>query len=99
MTTQITSRQRKDTIRVVTDSTTETTSDGLIVCNKGTAMTVTLLAATGSGRKRKIKNIGAGVVTVDGNASETIDGQTTQAVNQWNSMTIVDYAAGAWVIV
>lgn len=99
MTTQITSRQRKETIRIVTDSTTETTADGLIVCNKATAMTVTLLAATGSGRERTIKSIGLGVVTVDGAGAETIDGQTTQTLNQHDSMTIVDYTTGAWVIV
>lgn len=86
-------------VRTVADTTTELTTDDVIVCNKGTAMTVNLLAATGTGRQRIVKNIGAGVVTVDANSSETIDGATTQALSQWDAMQIVDYASGKWVIV
>lgn len=84
--------------RTVTDTTTETTTDGTIVCNKGTAMTVNLLAATGSGRIRVVKNIGAGTVTVDGADVETIDGDTTQELLQWESLTIQDIASGVWGI-
>jgi hypothetical protein len=86
-------------VRIVTDTTTEQTGDDLIVCNKGTTMTVNLLAATGSGRRLIIKNINAGVVTVDGVDSETIDGETTQTLAQWEALQIIDYASGAWVIV
>lgn len=86
-------------VRAVVDTTTETAGDGLIVCNKGTAMTVNLLAATGSGRRLIIKSIGAGAVTVDGADAETIDGETTQVMAQWDAMQLIDYAAGAWVIV
>lgn len=88
-------------VRVVTDTTTELAADrnGVIVCNKGTAMTVNLLAATGSGRHLSIKSIGAGAVTVDAASSETIDGETTQTVGQWDALAIVDYASGAWGII
>jgi len=98
-TTRITSRQRKTTVRVVTDTTTELASDGMIVCNKATAMTVNLLAATGSGRKITVKSIGAGAVTVDGADAETIDGATTQVLGQWDAAQLVDYESGKWVIV
>ena len=70
-----------------------------IVCDKATAMTVNLPAATGSGRHYYIKNVGAGVVTIDPNASETIDGETTQALQQWESMEIIDYTLGGWAII
>lgn len=76
-----------------------TATDDVIVCNKATAMTITLPAATGSGKVYWIKSIGAGAVTVDPNASETIDGELTQTVKQWECICIHDYAAGAWAII
>ena len=86
------------TVRSVAATTTELASDAVIICDRGTAMTVNLLAATGSGRVRYIKSIGLGVVTVDAADAETIDGQTTQALHQWDDLAIVDYAAGVWAI-
>ena len=78
---------------------TLTLADSQVIANKATAMTLTLPAATGSGKAFTIKNIGAGNCTIDGNASETIDGETTQTLRQWAAVTIIDYASGAWVIV
>lgn len=75
------------------------TNDCVIICNKATAMTINLQAASGSGRFLVISNIGAGMVTVDGNSSDTIDGLTTQTLNQYDSMEIVDYAANKWKII
>ena len=86
------------TVRVVTISTTELTTDGVIVVNATTAKTVTLLAATGSGRTRTVKNINTGEVTIDAAGSETIDGELTQPVGQWESIDLVDYASGKWMI-
>jgi hypothetical protein len=76
-----------------------TDNDSVIVCNKTAAMTITLPAATGSGKWIAIKSINTGTVTIDGNGSDTIDGQATQTINQWDGMQIVDYAANAWTIV
>jgi hypothetical protein len=51
--------------------------DDVIVCG-GTTYTVTLPAASGnSGRVLYIKRNSSGTITIDGNASETIDGATT----------------------
>lgn len=85
--------------RIVTATTTELTTDGLIVCNKATAMTVNLLAATGSNRVRQIANINDGPVTVDGNAGDTINGETTQVINNGDTIVIKDYASGKWIII
>jgi hypothetical protein len=74
-------------------------ADQAIVCNRGTAMTVNLPAATGSGRLLAIKNIGAGTVTVDGDSGETIDGETTQELAQWDGVQIVDYVSGVWAVI
>lgn len=82
-----------------TASYTAAATDDVIIANKATAMTITLPAATGGGKVYWIKSIGAGAVTVDANASETIDGETTQTIGQWESICINDYAAGAWVII
>jgi hypothetical protein len=85
-------------VRVVTATTTELATDLTIICNKAWEMTVNLLAATGSGRILRIKNINTGVVTVDPAGVETIDGETTQTVEQYDCLEIVDHAIGAWVI-
>jgi len=85
-------------VRTVPDTTTELATDHTIVCNKATAMTVNLLAATGSGRIRVISNIGAGEVTVNPDGLETINGETTQPVYTDNTMEIQDYASGKFII-
>jgi hypothetical protein len=82
-----------------TDSYTATITDDVIICNKGTAMTITLPAATGTEQVFHIKSIGAGLVTIDANASETIDGETTQVINQYDSISIIDRASGLWSII
>ena len=75
-----------------------TNADEVIVCNKTTAILITLPAATGSGKRVTIKNIGVGLATVDANSSETIDGETTQTLSQDDSIQVVDYAANKWAI-
>lgn len=84
--------------RVITDSTTELTTDNLIVCNCAVAKTITMLAATGSQRIRQIASINAGVITVEGNLADTIDGDLNQAVNEGDCLWIIDYATGKWKI-
>ena len=90
---------RNMTFAIKTDTYTATVNDEIIVCNKGTAMTINLPAASGSGQRFDIKNIGAGAVTIDGDSSDTIDGETTQALNQWDSIAIIDYATNKWIII
>lgn len=84
---------------IVTDTVTLNSTHNVVVCNKGTAMTVNLPAvASNAGREYIIKNKGAGVVTVDANASELIDSATTQTLNQWQSTHLVCDGT-IWVIV
>jgi hypothetical protein len=85
--------------RIVTATTTELTTDYTIIGNKASVITVNLLPATGSNRVREISNINTGVITVDASGSETIDGNTTQSVAQWECMVIKDYALGLWKII
>ena len=61
--------------------TTLNAEDTMVLCNSGSAQTVNLAsAATCAGRTITVKQLGAGNVTLDGNASETIDGATTYAL-------------------
>jgi hypothetical protein len=63
-----------------TGAYTATNDDYVIDCTSGT-FTVTLPASSGrTGRILIIKNSGAGTITVDGNASETIDGAATYSL-------------------
>ena len=90
-------------IVVKTDSYTATLADCTIVCNKATAMTITLPAAAtayarGIGHRYNIKSIGAGVVTVDGDGSETIDGQATIALSQWDAVSLQTDGTGWYIL-
>mgnify|MGYP001278351660 CR=1 FL=1 len=80
---------------------TQTLDDTVVgvICDKPTVMTINLPAATGSGRIYYIKNIGVGNTILNGNSTDTIDGEETQTLIQWDAVTIVDYAAGKWVII
>ncbi|HEY4720858.1 MAG TPA: hypothetical protein VII92_03365, partial [Anaerolineae bacterium] len=94
-----TSGRRRATV-TKTDSYTATAYDEVIICNKATAMTITLPAATGSGRTYHIKNINTGTVTIDGDGSETIDGATTVDIaTQYNCVAVHDYTSGAWATI
>jgi hypothetical protein len=90
---------KNQNLQVKTDSYLLTDADDLVVCNKTTAMTITLPVAVGRGKIFTIKNINTGAVTVDGDTDDTIDGETTQLVYEWESITIVDYVANKWIII
>lgn len=80
------------------DTDTLTAAHEIAICNKGSAMTLNLPAATGSKKMYFVKNIGVGVATLEGDGAETIDGAGNQALNQWDALIVVDYAAGIWII-
>jgi len=66
--------------------------------------TVTLPASSSNnaGKEIRIKNMGTGTITVDGNASETIDGQTIINLDvQYSSITLIatGNTPAAWEIV
>jgi len=84
---------------VVTDDHVVQDYEEVIVCNKATAMTITLPEATASGSIFYVKNINTGTVTVACyGLYDTIDGASTQDIYQWESVTLCDYAIGGWVV-
>jgi len=78
------------------------TTTQVVVGNLATPITVFLPAAVGSGKTYTIKNINTSYVTVFASTMDTpdtIDGAATIVLNQWESVTVLDYAAHKWVIV
>ena len=77
---------------------TATISDYTINCTANT-FTVTLPTAVGiTGRIYIVKNSGVGVITVDGDGSETIDGAATVVLGtQYESLTVMSTGA-SWII-
>lgn len=72
------------TVRAVTATTTLTANDFVVLCDpSGGAITVNLpaVASIQPGRGYRIRTTGTtNAVTIDGNASETIDGSTTKTL-------------------
>lgn len=74
-------------------------ADNHVVCNRATAMTVTLPAATGSGREIIVSNVNLGDVLFVLNGADTINGEVTEYVYAGETLVLRDYAAGKWVVV
>jgi hypothetical protein len=74
-------------------------TDCVVNCTSGT-FTVTLPTAVGvEGQYFVVKNSGTGVITVDGNGTETIDGALTQVMSvQYMSMTLISNGAN-WLVI
>lgn len=80
-------------------------SDHTVLADSASPITFTLPAAAsaynsaiGAGQEYHIKNIGAGLLTVDANGSETIDGAASQVLGAWDAVTVRCNGA-AWFIV
>jgi len=62
-------------------------------------ITVTLPFAASVFTPLYIKNIGTGVITIDGNGSQTIDGALTyDLTHQWDSITLVSNGTGWFIL-
>jgi hypothetical protein len=73
--------------------------DCVVNCTSGT-FTVTLPTAVGlEGQYFIVKNSGTGVITIDGDGSETIDGQSNKILAvQYESMTMISDGAN-WKVI
>jgi hypothetical protein len=77
---------------------TITDTDYVVDMTAGTS-TVTLPTAVGrDGRIYIVKNSGTGVITLEGDGTETIDGNLNLTLNQYDSYTVVSDGAN-WIIV
>lgn len=90
---------RQHVARTLTGSDDLRTNDDAVVCNSGSALSVNLPNAIGSGRLYLCKNIGAGTATLDAAGSDTIDSAGTLDLAQWEFAQILDYATGQWLVI
>ncbi len=78
-----------NSINTQTASYSMVAQDNVILCNKGTAMTITLIVtAIPAGKQVRVKNIGVGACTV-APTSGNIDNQTTVVLPQYSSLDAV----------
>lgn len=82
--------------REVSTTTTTTTADDLLFAN-GT-FTVTLHAASTFTKPVTVKNISTGIITVEANSSETIDGNLNITLNQYDSATFMSNGTNVYII-
>jgi hypothetical protein len=91
---------QKSAVVVYTGTTTLTTADAgkVIYANSASAFSLNLPTAVGNdGLTFEIKSLGTGLVTIDPNAAELIDGASTHVLSQYDSTKIVAFG-GAWYV-
>lgn len=92
---------QKKVFAIKTSGYVITATDGLevIFCNSSSGFTITLPAATGTGRVLMIKAVNTASVAVAANGVETIDGVTNQSIYPGDALHVIDYATGKWGII
>jgi len=81
-----------------TTTYTASSSDYTIDCTSGT-FTINLPTAVGiTGKVYVIKNSGSGIITIDPNGTETIDGQTTYGIIQYEVLRVQSNGAN-WITI
>jgi len=85
-------------IKEVKSAYTVNSKDEFLICNSGSALVVTLGSAVGNDETYYIKNIGAGTVTITPNSPDTIDGDSTKDLLQYESCIILDYDLNTWLV-
>lgn len=92
-TRSVTSIKIAETVATATTTYNATETDGIILCS-GSAFTVNLPAASGKSGKilviKKTDSSFSNIITIDGNASETIDGALTITLNtQYEAVKLI----------
>ena len=77
---------------------TLTSTDYTVNCTSGT-FTITLPTSVGIGGKvYNVKNTGVGIITVDANGTQTIDGELTQSVFGGESL-LIQSTGSNWIVI
>lgn len=83
----------------ITENTALNQTNSLVISNSSSAITITLpTVASSSGLVLSIKNINTGIVTIDGNGTETIEGVTTIRLENIYDSVIIGCNGSAWFI-
>lgn len=75
-----------------------TSEDYTIECTSGTFTLILPTAVTRSGKVYVLKNSGSGIITVATTSSQTIDGQTSGLLSQYDSLTVQSNGSN-WIII
>ena len=82
--------------RFVTESVTQNNTGTLVIFNSDSAITYTLLAASGTGRQEILINLGAGKVTIAPYDEDTILGESYLYLQQGGLVSIYDVGNEMW---
>jgi hypothetical protein len=72
--------------------------DYIVDCTANTFTATLPTAASVAGKTYTVKNSGSGVITLEGNGSETIDGATTRTLIQYESIKVASNGTN-WIII
>jgi len=87
-----------DEFKVVTTTYQLLVTDETVIGNSSTPFTITLPSPV-LGQIFKVKNIGTGAITLDGFGTNTIDGELTQTIAQWECIEVVGVTSTGWGII
>jgi len=86
-------------VTLVSNNYNIVSTDDILIVSNVSGCTITLPAATGSGKVYNIKSSNVGSVVIDANVSGgTIDGEIVQTIGEWDNATIVDADSSKWYI-
>ncbi|MDC1188889.1 fibrobacter succinogenes major paralogous domain-containing protein [Flavobacteriales bacterium] len=88
-------------INTINTTTTLDNTYNVVICNNGPYDVILPAAASNTGRVYYIKNndSGGGIFTIDGNASETINGSTTYALDSYTHVVQIISDGTNWHII
>lgn len=85
-------------VRTITDTGDILVTDEQVVCDKATAITITLPVGV-SGQSFDFYGLGAGVVTIACQAGDNINGETTQIIHQRDCVTARFIGSNTWIVI
>ena len=74
-------------------------TDPMVVCDSGSALTLTIKSTSGTGDVYYIKNIGVGIVTLSAISPDLIEGVSTKLLVQYASCILFDYDVNVWLVI
>jgi len=87
-------------VSIKTIDYTITENDNVIVCNKSTEINITLPDCSVSvGKRFIIKNINTGIANILPDGGDTIDGESTVALDEYESITLICISENSWAVI
>lgn len=96
--TLLLAKQNKDSIRIISSADSLTLSDNTLCISSGTFSVGIVTAVGNSGKRFNVSNSGTGIITLDPNGSQTINGALTLIIPSQTGVTIQSDGTN-WIIV